>query len=66
MLNQNHYLKTQISKIFYEKMEAKDLIYFIRSNKHIEKGISPEIDLLNLKKQIEIQIDTDTWEIYGV
>jgi diaminohydroxyphosphoribosylaminopyrimidine deaminase/5-amino-6-(5-phosphoribosylamino)uracil reductase len=53
-------------KIFSEKMEAKDLIYFIRSNKHIEKGISPEIDLLNLKKQIEIQIDTDTWEIYGV
>ena len=53
-------------KLFSEKLEAEDLVYFIRSNKHIEKGISPEIDLSKRKKQIEIQIDTDTWEIYGV
>lgn len=53
-------------KTFSQKLEAEDLIYFIRSNKNIEKGISPEINLSKIKKQIELPVDTDTWEIYGV
>jgi diaminohydroxyphosphoribosylaminopyrimidine deaminase / 5-amino-6-(5-phosphoribosylamino)uracil reductase len=52
-------------KIFSENLKTNDQIYFIRTQKTIEKGILPDIELANKRKIQELKIDNDTWEVYG-
>ncbi len=52
-------------RMFAERLNKEDLIYFIRTESSIAAGISPDIDLLSKKKIYEKKIDTDTWEVYG-
>ncbi len=52
-------------RMFSDKINKDDLIYFIRTQSSITEGISPDVELNKRKKQFEKKIDTDIWEVYG-
>jgi diaminohydroxyphosphoribosylaminopyrimidine deaminase/5-amino-6-(5-phosphoribosylamino)uracil reductase len=52
-------------KMFSTNLRANDSIYFIHTENLISEGIFPEINLNNRKKNYQIKIDTDIWEVYG-
>ena len=52
-------------KMFSENLDKNDLVYFIHTDQSITKGILPAINLKDTKKMFEIQLEKNTWEVYG-
>ena len=52
-------------KMFSENLDKNDLVYFIHTDRSITKGILPAINLKDTKKMFEIQLEKNTWEVYG-
>lgn len=52
-------------RMFSENLEKNDLVYFIHTDRSIAKGILPAINLKDRKKMFEIELEKNTWEVYG-
>ena len=50
--------------MFSENLGENDLVFLIRTDTIIKKGISPQINLEGQKKIFEIQLEKDIWEVY--
>lgn len=51
-------------QMFSENLGENDLVFLIRTDTIIKKGISPQINLEGQKKIFEIQLEKDIWEVY--